>query len=55
MLTMLLSGFAPKGACDTPQIYFSYPTADTDAAVPAKVLRYFEKVCTDDQTTVSYT
>jgi hypothetical protein len=28
-----------------PQVYLSYPTAATDPAVPAKVLRYFKKVC----------
>lgn len=32
------------GGCDTPQVYISYPTAATDAAVPAKVLRGFKKV-----------
>lgn len=32
-------------ACDTPQLYLSYPTAKTDPTVPAKVLRYFKKVC----------
>ena len=44
-----------KGACDTPQFYFSYPAAATDPKVPAKVLRYFKKVCTDDRAIVSYT
>lgn len=45
-------------ACDTAQLYISYPTAATDPAVPSKVLRYFEKFCTTagvDSTTVSYT
>jgi beta-glucosidase len=31
--------------CDTPQLYLSYPSAATDVTVPAKVLRYFKKVC----------
>ena len=31
--------------CDPPQLYLSYPTAETDPTVPAKVLRYFKKVC----------
>lgn len=31
--------------CDTPQVYFTYPGADADPAVPAKVLRYFQKTC----------
>ena len=33
------------GGCDTPQLYISYPSAATDAAVPTKVLRYFKKLC----------
>ena len=38
--------FSVQGTgCDTPQLYLSYPTATTNAAVPAKVLRYFKKVC----------
>ena len=44
--------------CDTPQVYISYPTAATDPTVPAKVLRYFQKVCAtsaDAPTTISYT
>eukprot|EP00935_MAST-01C_sp_MAST-1C-sp1_P000813 g813.t1 len=45
--------------CETVQIYFSYPGAATDPAVPPKVLRYFEKVCFTtggpDEQTVSYT
>lgn len=40
--------------CDTAQFYFSFPAADTDSAVPTKVLRYFEKVCVDNAT-VSFT
>ena len=43
-----------RDGCDTPQFYFSYPGADTDPAVPKKVLRYFEKVCVD-KATVSFT
>ena len=39
--------------CDTPQVYISYPDAKTDPAVPAKVLRYFQKTC-DASTTVTY-
>ena len=31
--------------CDTAQLYLSYPTAGSDPAVPAKVLRHFQKVC----------
>lgn len=31
--------------CDTPQVYFSFPSASTDEQVPDKVLRYFQKVC----------
>ena len=44
--------------CDTPQLYISYPTAATDPAVPAKVMRYFKKICVADAaatTPVSYT
>ena len=45
-----------NASCDTPQFYFSYPGADTDPAVPRKVLRYFEKVCVDKATvSFSYT
>ena len=45
-----------RDGCDTPQFYFSYPDADTDPAVPKKVLRYFEKVCVDKATvSFSYT
>lgn len=51
--------FSVQGTgCDTPQVYISYPTAMTDAAVPVKVMRYFKKVCastTEASTTVSYT
>ena len=35
--------------CDTPQLYLSFPNAKTDPAVPAKVLRYFKKVCSASQ------
>ena len=35
--------------CDTPQLYLSYPAAATDAAVPAKVLRKFKKICATGQ------
>eukprot|EP00756_Hemistasia_phaeocysticola_P001761 Hpha_TRINITY_DN11228_c0_g1::TRINITY_DN11228_c0_g1_i1::g.167526::m.167526/K05349/bglX; beta-glucosidase len=42
------------GTCDTPQVYLAYPAAGTDPKVPAKVLRYFEKVCADEQR-VTYT
>mmetsp|Transcript_46634 Transcript_46634/g.129611 ORF Transcript_46634/g.129611 Transcript_46634/m.129611 type:complete len:592 (-) Transcript_46634:489-2264(-) len=48
---------APGGAhsgCDTPQLYISYPGADSDAAIPAKVLRYFQKTCAES-TDMSYT
>ena len=31
--------------CETPQVYISYPTAATDPKVPAKVMRFFKKVC----------
>eukprot|EP00039_Didymoeca_costata_P023113 m.6009 g.6009 ORF g.6009 m.6009 type:complete len:673 (+) comp3461_c0_seq1:13-2031(+) len=40
--------------CDTPQVYISYPTADSDPKVPAKVLRYFKKTC-ESKTDISYT
>lgn len=39
--------------CDTPQLYLSYPSAASDPAVPAKVLRYFQKTCAAS-TDVSY-
>jgi len=41
-------------SCDTPQVYFSYPSANTDPKVPAKVLRYFKQVCAPEQQ-VTYT
>ena len=40
--------------CDTPQVYISYPGSDTDAAMPSKVLRYFQKVC-DASADLTYT
>ena len=40
--------------CDTVQLYLSAPTAASDPAVPAKVLRHFEKVC-DASAAVSFT
>jgi len=41
-------------SCDTPQVYFGYPSAATDPKVPAKVLRYFKQVCAPEQE-LSYT
>ena len=41
--------------CDTPQIYLSYPGADADPSMPAKVLRYFKKTCGEASTSISYT
>lgn len=40
-------------SCDTPQIYFGYPDAATNAKVPVKVMRYFKKTC-DAEATISY-
>lgn len=40
--------------CDTPQVYIGYPGAKTDATVPVKVLRSFQKTC-EPTTSVSYT
>jgi len=34
--------------CDTPQLYFGYPSWGVDKAVPRKVLRNFQKVCHAD-------
>ena len=34
-------------------MYFTYPGADADPAVPAKVLRYFQKTC-EASTTVTF-
>ena len=45
---------ASGDGCDTPQVYVSYPGAESDPAAPAKVLRYFEKTCAAS-TDVSYT
>jgi beta-glucosidase len=45
---------AHQGACDTPQLYLSYPGADADATVPAKVLRHFFKTC-EPSASLSYT
>ena len=28
--------------CDTPQVYLSFPTADSDLGVPSKELRFFK-------------
>ena len=39
--------------CDTPQVYLSFPTADSDLGVPSKELRFFKKTC-DDTATLSY-
>ena len=44
----------PINANPPAQVYFGYPTADTDPEVPAKVLRYFKKTCAEN-THVSYT
>lgn len=52
------SGKIQNNPCETVQFYFSYPTAATDPLVPAKQLRYFEKVCFKeggpDEMTVTY-
>ena len=40
--------------CDTPQLYLSAPDSATDADVPLKVLKYFQKVC-DATATLSFT
>ena len=45
---------SPYAGCDTPQIYLSYPGADSDLQVPTKVLRYFQKTC-KPSTLISYT
>jgi hypothetical protein len=39
------------------QVYLSYPNAAVDPKIPAKVLRYFKKVCAGDaqeMTTMSF-
>lgn len=43
---------AGKG-CDTPQVYISYPGAESNPSVPNKVLRYFQKTC--ENTSMSFT
>jgi len=40
--------------CETPQVYLSYPGAETDPKAPSKVLRHFVKTC-KPSTTVQYT
>ena len=45
---------SPYAGCDTPQIYLSYPGADSDLQVPTKVLKYFQKTC-KPSTLISYT
>lgn len=52
--TVTRSSSSHVGACDTPQVYLSYPAADSDPTVPAKVLRSFAKVC-DATSTITYT
>ena len=63
-VTLSRKAGATAAGCDTPQIYFSYPSADSkalnfDRNTPRKVLRHFQKVCHTDlsadfTTTVSY-
>eukprot|EP00928_Gymnodinium_smaydae_P088293 TRINITY_DN72405_c0_g1_i1.p1 TRINITY_DN72405_c0_g1~~TRINITY_DN72405_c0_g1_i1.p1 ORF type:complete len:721 (+),score=76.68 TRINITY_DN72405_c0_g1_i1:82-2163(+) len=40
--------------CDTPQIYISYPGAESNPTMPNKVLRYFQKTC-EEKALISYT
>ena len=45
-----------NGTCDTPQLYISYPGAVISSTVPTKVLRYFEKVCRNNEAVqIAYT
>ena len=39
-----------SNACDTPQLYLGYPGASKSESVPTKVLRGFEKVCSEEKT-----
>ena len=55
-VTLSRKAGAIAAGCDTPQIYFSYPTADSkaqdfDRSTPRKVLRHFQKVCHTDLST----
>lgn len=52
-VTFTVSRSQGTSACETPQIYFSYPAAKDDPKVPAKVLRHFQKTC-EATTTVTY-
>jgi len=49
-----ISFTAAGTGCDTPQIYISYPGAESDSSVPNKVLRYYQKTC-ESTTSISYT
>jgi len=46
---------ATGAGCDTPQLYLSAPTAATDAALPLKVLKHFQKVCSSQTVTFTVT